>query len=167
MHRPESESTSECRNVRVAAVQMVSTPRLDENLRAAEALIAQAETIKAELAKGANLGRFGIVDVSPEIAREGRIEGTPDTLLATAFSLEKGAVQLIEAPGYVGLVQVDDILPADQASEDAKALKAAIAAQVDQGMAQDAYALFAAGLATQAGISFDQTAIEAVHAQLR
>ena len=132
-----------------------------------KALIAQAETIKAELAKGANLGRFGIVDVSPEIAREGRIEGTPDTLLATAFSLEKGAVQLIEAPGYVGLVQVDDILPADQASEDAKALKAAIAAQVDQGMAQDAYALFAAGLATQAGISFDQTAIEAVHAQLR
>ena len=49
MHRPRSESTSECRNVRVAAVQMVSTPRLDENLQAADALIAQAVAQGAQL----------------------------------------------------------------------------------------------------------------------
>ena len=132
-----------------------------------KALLAQAETIKAELAKGANLGRFGIIDVSPEIAREGRIEGVPDSLIETAFKAQKGAVELVETPGYVGLVQVDDIMPADKAGADGQALKAAIAAQVDQGMAQDAYALFAAGLAAQAGISFNQAAIDAVHANIR
>lgn len=131
-----------------------------------KALLAQAETIKAEVAAGANLGRFGILDVSPELARDGRIEGTPDTLVAEAFKMDKGAVQILDAGGYVGLVQVDDILPAAATGPDAEALTAAIAAQVDQGMAQDAYALFAAGLAAQAGISFNQTAIDAVHAQL-
>ena len=49
MHRPGSESTSEFRNVRVAAVQMVSTPRVDENLKAAETLIAQAVAQGAQL----------------------------------------------------------------------------------------------------------------------
>ena len=49
MHRPESESTSEFRNVRVAAVQMVSTPRVEENLKAAETLIVQAVAQGAQL----------------------------------------------------------------------------------------------------------------------
>ena len=49
MHQPGSEPTFECKNVRVAAVQMVSTPRVEENLKAAEALIAQAVTQGAQL----------------------------------------------------------------------------------------------------------------------
>ena len=49
MNRPESESAPVGRNVRVAAVQMVSTPRVDENLQAAEALIAQAVAQGAQL----------------------------------------------------------------------------------------------------------------------
>ena len=42
MNRPESESTSGCGSVRVAAVQMVSTPRLADNLRDAAELIGRA-----------------------------------------------------------------------------------------------------------------------------
>ncbi|WP_149140886.1 peptidyl-prolyl cis-trans isomerase [Gemmobacter caeruleus] len=132
-----------------------------------QALLARADAIKAEIEQGANLGRFGIVDVSPEIAREGRIEGTPDSLVPDAFKMAKGAVARVEGPGYVGLVQVDDILPASEAGDDAEALKSAIAAQVEQGMAQDAYAMFANTLAQSAGITFNQAAIEAVHASLR
>ena len=49
MNRPESESAPVGRNVRVAAVQMVSTPRVGENLKTAEALIAQAVTQGAQL----------------------------------------------------------------------------------------------------------------------
>ena len=49
MNRPESESAPVGRNVRVAAVQMVSTPRVEENLKTAEALIAQAVAQGAQL----------------------------------------------------------------------------------------------------------------------
>ena len=49
MNRPESESAPVGRNVRVAAVQMVSTPRVGENLKTAEALIAQAVAQGAQL----------------------------------------------------------------------------------------------------------------------
>ncbi|MFT3849485.1 MAG: carbon-nitrogen hydrolase family protein [Propionivibrio sp.] len=49
MNRPESESRSGGGNVRVAAVQMVSTPRLGENLKMAASLIAQAVAQGAQL----------------------------------------------------------------------------------------------------------------------
>ena len=49
MKRPPSGSSLMARNARVAAVQMVSTPRVDENLQQAAALIADAS------AQGANL----------------------------------------------------------------------------------------------------------------
>lgn len=49
MNRPKNESALEGKNFRVAAVQMVSTPRVDENLGVAEALIAQAAGQGAQL----------------------------------------------------------------------------------------------------------------------
>ena len=49
MNRPESESTSGGGNVRVAAVQMVSTPRVEENLKTAASLVAQAVAQGAQL----------------------------------------------------------------------------------------------------------------------
>lgn len=51
MNQPASESLADGRrsNVRVAAVQMVSTPRVEENLKTAETLIAQAVRQGAQL----------------------------------------------------------------------------------------------------------------------
>ncbi|MFD1809427.1 hypothetical protein ACFSHQ_19060 [Gemmobacter lanyuensis] len=132
-----------------------------------KALLARAEEIKTEVAAGANIGAYGIIDQAPEIARDGFVEGVPNTLLPAAFKLKKGEVGVVETPDYVGLVQVDDVMPAAADDADAKALKTAIAAQIEQGMAQDAFQLFSAGLAAQAGITINQAAIDAVHAQMR
>ena len=49
MNRPASESVSDGGNVRVAAVQMVSTPRVEENLKTAAGLVAQAVAQGAQL----------------------------------------------------------------------------------------------------------------------
>ena len=49
MNLPPSESSNGLINARVAAVQMVSTPRVGENLRTAEALIAEAAAQGATL----------------------------------------------------------------------------------------------------------------------
>ena len=45
------------------------------------------------------------------------------------------------------------------------ALREAIQTQAEQAIAQDAFSLFTNGLTGAAGISLDQTAINAVHAQ--
>jgi predicted amidohydrolase len=49
MNLPQNEPLAPKRNARVAAVQMVSTPRVEENLQAAASLIAEAVVQGAEL----------------------------------------------------------------------------------------------------------------------
>ncbi|MBK7423299.1 MAG: carbon-nitrogen hydrolase family protein [Propionivibrio sp.] len=49
MIRPKSESTGALQNARVAAVQMVSSPRVEENLQTAATLVAEAVAQGAEL----------------------------------------------------------------------------------------------------------------------
>ena len=50
MSQAHDESTMNPKNPRVAAIQMISTPRVDENLRTAAALIAQAAGEGADIA---------------------------------------------------------------------------------------------------------------------
>ena len=131
-----------------------------------KALAARAAEIKTAMEGGAAIGSFGIVDVTPEIARNGFVEGAPDTLLADVFKLAEGAVQVIEAPDFVAVVQLDRILPAETEGEEAQAMQDALAANARQAIAADAFAAFTAALTAEAGISLDQAAINAVNASI-
>lgn len=132
-----------------------------------KALAARAAAIKAEVEAGANLGAYGILSVTPEISRDGLVENTPEGFLATVFQMAEGELRVIEGPDFTGLVRLDTIQPAAQDGDEAQALKAAIAAQAEQALAQDAFQLFSTALMTEAGITLDQQAIDAVHAQFR
>ena len=132
----------------------------------AKALSARAAEVKTAVEGGASLGSFGIVDVTPETLRNGFVEGAPDTLLADVFKLAEGAVQVIEAPDFIAVVQLDRILPATTEGEEATATRDAIAAQIRQAIASDAFAAFTDALTAEAGITLDQAAINAVHASL-
>lgn len=131
-----------------------------------KALSARAAEIKAALDGGAAIGTFGIVDVTPETARSGFIADVPETLLPEVFKMAEGAAQVIEAPGFVAVVKLDKVMPAATDTEDAKALKASLEAQVEQAISQDAFAAYTAALTAGAGITIDQAAINAVHASL-
>lgn len=133
----------------------------------AGALAERAAVIKAEVEGGADLAAYGILSVTSGITRDGFVEQTPADFLTTVFAMTEGEVRVIEAPEMVGLVRLDAITPAPAEGEDATALKGAIAAQVEQALAQDAFSLFAASVGQAAGLSLDQTAIDAVHAQFR
>jgi peptidyl-prolyl cis-trans isomerase D len=132
----------------------------------AKALSARAAEIKTALEGGAEIGSFGIVDVTPEVARNGFIADAPETLLADVFKLAEGAVQVIEAEGFTAVVQLDRILPAAAEGEDALAMQEALSAQVRQAIAADAFTAFTNALTADAGITLDQAAINAVHASL-
>lgn len=133
----------------------------------AAALAERATQIKSEVEGGANLASFGILDVTPRIARDGFIEGAPASLLAAVFEMRPGDLRVIEGPGYTALLRLDGVEPADPANAETAALRTAIAAQAEQALAQDALALYTQSLLAGAGIRLDEGAIAAVHAQFQ
>jgi peptidyl-prolyl cis-trans isomerase D len=132
-----------------------------------KALAARAIEIKSALEGGAAIGTFGIVDVTPEIARDGFVDGVPDILVPGVFEMTEGDVRVFEGPGFVGVVRLDAVRPAATEGEDATAMTTAIAAQIEQAIAQDAFNAFTTALTAEAGIALDQAAINAVHASLQ
>jgi peptidyl-prolyl cis-trans isomerase D len=130
-----------------------------------KALSARAVEVKAAVEGGASLGAYGIVRVAPEIPRTGFFEAAPEGLLTTVFQMAPNEIRVIEAKDFVGVARLDTIAPAATEGEDATAMKAAIAAQVEQAISQDAFAAFTAALTAKSGIRLDQNAINAVHAQ--
>lgn len=133
----------------------------------AKALAGRAATIRAEVEAGASLGAYGIVSVAAELARQGFVEDAPPGFVDTVFGMAEGEVRVIEGPGFTGVVRLDTITPAPAEGDEAEALKAAIAAQAEQALAQDGYALFTTALSDGAGITLNDAAINAVHAQFQ
>jgi peptidyl-prolyl cis-trans isomerase D len=128
----------------------------------------RAVAIKAAVEAGASLGTQGIVEVTARIARDGFVEDAPPGLVAAVYDMQApGEVRVVEGPGFTGVVRLDTIEPADPADPATAPLREAIAAQAEAAVAQDAFALFAAGLLQGAGISFDEGALNAVHAQMQ
>jgi peptidyl-prolyl cis-trans isomerase D len=80
--------------------------------------------------------------------------------------MAEGDVRVIEAEGFVAVVRLDSIQPAATEGPDAEALIAALRAQAEQALAADAFNAFTTALTSQAGISIDQSMINAVHASL-
>jgi peptidyl-prolyl cis-trans isomerase D len=130
-----------------------------------KALSAQAVKVKAEVEAGASLGAYGIVRVAPEIPRTGFFEAAPEGLLTTVFQMAPNEIRVIEAKDFVGVVRLDTIAPATAEGEDATAMKSALSAQIEQAISQDAFAAFTNALTAKSGITLDQNAINAVHAQ--
>lgn len=132
----------------------------------AKALAARAEAVKAEVEGGKSLGAYGIVTVNKSIIRDGTVEGAPQDLLTTLFAMTEGEIRVVQGDGFTGILRLDAILPAETAGEDAEALRDSIAIRARQTLAQDAFSLFTNALSNEAGIQIDQTAVNAVNAQM-
>lgn len=131
------------------------------------ALEARLTEIEAELAKGAALGNFGIVEVAQAMPRGAQVNAAPGSLIETVFAMDPGTVQRVVEGDFVALVRLDAVQPADHTTPEAEAIKTAVKAQIAQQMGQDAFALFATALEQQAKITLDEGTIAAVHAQMR
>lgn len=131
----------------------------------AKALSARATEIKTAVEGGAPLSSFGILSVSPEVSRDSVIDGAPEGFMTSVFKMAEGELQVVEGAGFTGLVHLDSIRAASDEGDDAAALKGAIAAQGEQALAQDAFALVSGAIAADAGLTLNESAINAVHAQ--
>jgi len=132
-----------------------------------KSLTDRAAAIKTDVENGTSFGAFGIVAVTTEIARDGFVEGAPADMMPAVFGMAEGGLQVFSGPGFTGLLRLDRVIPGAAEGDAAAALKGAIAAQAEQALAQDALTLFTNALTQDAGIRFDQGAIDAVHAQFQ
>jgi peptidyl-prolyl cis-trans isomerase D len=133
----------------------------------AKALSDQAVAFKAAAETGTALGALGIVDVTPEIARDGFVEGAPKSLLPDVFLMQPGDLKVVEEGDFVALVRLDAIKPADETGDAAAALKSALASQIEQAFAADAMQGYTGALQDAAGIQLDQAAITAANTSLQ
>lgn len=135
------------------------------------ALSERAQTLAAELAAA---GAEAVAEAQElpfdsfeQITRTDTLPGLPDALLDAVFDGEAGepVVQVAGQRAFVAIVT--DRQPPDP--EDAQTLRLveAIDEQIGGALAQDVFGYFARALEREAGISFNEAAIEAVHANFR
>ena len=130
-----------------------------------KALNSHAMTIKTAVAGGAALGAYGITAFVGKASRDTPLSGAPASAMTSVFALNPGEVALVEAPGFTGLLQLNAVMAAPMAGDDAEAMRDAIRDNASKAMAQDVLTMFTDALTAEAGITLDQTAIAAVLAQ--
>lgn len=136
-----------------------------ESERTEAALRAHADTLVPRLLEGATFAGVGLTATREDGAtRSAAILGTPPDFMARVFAMQPGEVAVVTAFGAATLVRLLDVLPPDLDDPAIAALAEQVAGQADAGLQQDVYGAFSDDIQRRAGVSLDQTAINAVNA---
>ncbi|MGQ3486457.1 peptidyl-prolyl cis-trans isomerase [Roseovarius pacificus] len=134
----------------------------------AEALKTQAEAQIEELRGGADFDDLGLETQSAsDLTRQGFQPGTPPGFIETLFGMDKGDVSVIEADGRIFVLRLDDIRAPDTDTPELEALQAGLREQAASGLSQDLFQILANDIRERAGLTIDQQAINAVHANFQ
>ena len=132
----------------------------------AAALTAQASAAEAAVKSGGDLLSQGpLTNIAP-ITRDQTPDGTTPDVVSAAFDMAMGELRLIDTPAFTGLIRLDTVTPVDLIAEASRAARDAMATEVQQSIAQDAYDLFTAAMTAQGGLTIDQSVIASVQAQM-
>ncbi|WP_295048365.1 peptidylprolyl isomerase [uncultured Paracoccus sp.] len=105
---------------------------------------------------------------APDITRDGWIEGVPAEAVAEAFSIaEPGDIEIVDAEDRVILLRLDAIDEADLTGEDALRISDAVSGRLGQSLQSDIFDYYARAVQREAGITLDQSAINAINAQVQ
>lgn len=103
-----------------------------------------------------------------DVTRDGWIEGAPAQTVARAFEMdEAGDIEVVDAEDRVILLRLDAIEEADLTVEDAQPINAAVQNRIGQSLQSDLFDYYARAIQREAGISLDQSAINAINAQVQ
>jgi peptidyl-prolyl cis-trans isomerase D len=131
-----------------------------------EALEGRAQDLVAQIATGAQLESLGSVTTETRVRRQDLLPDLPPTLVPQAFRLaEAGDVVAIPGAEAAHIVRLDAVNPAVRSAPDTSILLQILDQTVTQSMAQDIFESYGQALQAEAGITLDQSVINAVHAQ--
>ncbi|WP_417249037.1 peptidyl-prolyl cis-trans isomerase [Celeribacter sp.] len=131
-------------------------------------LRARAEELETEVASGTALSTLGLpLETFEEITRRDFVATMPEGFIDAVFSpgVAEGATTVIEGEDRVVVALITRVA-APEKNEEIEAISATYAEQAGQGAAQDVISAFAARLRESEGVSVNQTAVSAVHAQM-
>ncbi|SMH29945.1 peptidyl-prolyl cis-trans isomerase [Maritimibacter sp. HL-12] len=153
--QPRLQPLDEVRDEAIAAWQRAET--LDR-------LAARAEEMLDQIEAGESPASLGLTEVIESgLSRDGFIEDAPSALVDRAFDLASGDWAVVEDESGVFLLHLDAVNAADQDSAEAREVKANFLARSAQTLALDIEAAFSAAIEAQAGITLDQSMINAVN----
>lgn len=131
-------------------------------------LFAKAETIVAEIATGTDMSEMNLlVNKEAAITRADYIEGTPPTFLEDIFAMTIGDLKIVDSFGTVLIVRLDDTRGPDLANPDLAIVRQRLEEQAAGAISQDIFSAFTGDLRARAGVSLDQSAINAVNANFQ
>ncbi|ALI56095.1 SurA N-terminal domain-containing protein [Celeribacter marinus] len=134
----------------------------------ARLLNARAIDIQTEVAAGTAMDALGLpVETFADITRRDFISTMPQGFIDAVFApgLALGATTVITGADRVVIARVDAVQPPD-ANTEMDEIAASYAEQAAQGAAQDVIAAFANAMRVRDGVTVNQAAINAVHAQM-
>jgi len=139
-----------------------------ERAQIVEELAERAEELAGEIADGTGFDEAGLMPERFEgMTRDAFIEGAPGDLMESVFDLEPGETRVVRDADAVFVLRVDEVMPPAEDDPDLAELREMLADQTRQTMSEDIFMLYAQALQDEAGITLDQSAIDAVHSGLR
>jgi peptidyl-prolyl cis-trans isomerase D len=139
-----------------------------EVAEAGRLMLIEAQTLESQVASGTPIADLGLpVETFENITRQDFISSMPDGFIDAVFEpeLQTGATTLIPGDGTVSIAYIDIVQP-PAATDDNAAIADSYIQSAAQSAALDVLNAFSSGLRTREGLSINQTAIDAVHAQL-
>jgi len=131
----------------------------------ADALTAQAEPAIAALRAGESFAAQGYSPTELDgITRRDYRADAPAEFIETVFSMSEGEVRVIEGAGRIHILRLDGIAPPDEDDPDLARIARSLRTQITGDLSQDMFQLLANDIRERAGVTLDQAAINAVHA---
>ncbi|NNL72552.1 MAG: peptidylprolyl isomerase, partial [Silicimonas sp.] len=122
---------------------------------------------RAELLAAGDLGDSGLaLETDTDLARDGFLEGTPPDFIETLFAMTPGDVDVLSADGDAWVLRLDAINPPDATTDEAAALRDAFAARTAVEMSTGLIQAYTQAILDGTGVSVNQSALNAVNAQL-
>lgn len=129
-------------------------------------LTAKSEELTAQINAETTMINLGVVvQTQSNLRRDAFVENTPGAFMIDLFEMELGELRSLSAPGTVYVMRLDAINDPDLDTPDSVILRESLSGQLAQNIAQDVLEAYIASLQNQAGISINQAAVNAVHAQ--
>jgi len=134
----------------------------------ADALKKQAEPLVSKLASGASFDDAGLsIDGAQVLTRRGYQDDTPADFIDRIFEMSEGDAAVIEDGGRVFVVKLDKVQAPDPDDTDLVQLEELVRQQAVSSLSQDMFQILANDIRDRVGISIDQQALNAVHANFQ
>jgi len=134
----------------------------------ATALAAQAQTLAERLKTGVEPADVGLeMRHEIDITRDGYVPDAPIGLRDMVFRMSKGEIAVHEGEANAYIVRLDEISPPDPTDPAGARQREFIQLSARQGLSTEILQAYSRWIEARAGVSLDQSAINAVHAQFQ